>query len=87
LYAPALNDLIDLSSGLLRDLVKDRGVGRIERLETLLLNTSLQKLLVALNFSRTSLYLLRRRGASVAALRRWSSILLLTLWRLTRSPL
>jgi hypothetical protein len=32
LYAPALDNLVDLTSSLLRDLIKDGRVGRIERL-------------------------------------------------------
>jgi hypothetical protein len=64
-------------------LVKNGRVGRVERLETLLLNTSLQELLVALNFGRTSLNLLEWRGTAITTLRRWRSVLLLALRRLS----
>jgi|TARA_R110002003_G_scaffold248_2_gene17620 hypothetical protein len=40
-YAPALDDLVDLGWGLLRDLIKNWGVWWVEVLETLLLDTRL----------------------------------------------
>jgi hypothetical protein len=40
-YTPALDDLVDLSSGLLRDTVYDRRVWRVEVLKSLLLDTGL----------------------------------------------
>jgi hypothetical protein len=57
-YTPTLDDLVDFSSGLLRDLVQNRRVWWIKGLETLLLDTCLQKLLVTLNLGRTTLDLL-----------------------------
>jgi hypothetical protein len=76
-YAPARNDLVDLSSGLLRNLIDDRRVWRVKGVQTLLLDAGLQKLLVTLDLSGTCLDLLQGRGSSrISTLWWWSSILL-----------
>lgn len=64
--APLLAKAVDLSRGLLGDLVDDRRARRVESLEALLLDSLLKRLLVSLDFSRAGGL---RRSTAVAALR------------------
>lgn len=78
LDTPALDDLGNLGAGLLSNLRNPGVVWRIEGLEVLFLDASIQKLLVALHLSRAALRLLRgRRPARVSSLRRRSAVLAL----------
>lgn len=52
---PALNDLVDLGACLLSDLGNPWVIWRVEALEVLLLDTGIEKLLVAFYFSRAAL--------------------------------